>query len=316
MSSVGVIVNALSQRNKTELDDLTALMKGWPEAALHVLQGIEGLSEALGSLAKGGCEYLVVAGGDGTVQAVVTELINGAMFEVLPKLVLVPSGMTNVISEDCGLKGVPLEALSDFFLRQEAGFVATVRKPVLTMDLGRGAPPVHGFLLGAGLFYTAVSYSRANVQSRGAEQSSQVAWTLIAFFLRSLLGRLKESEGHLPVTWCDEVDRDSRAPDLCLFLVSTLSKLNVRLSPFWGTGEGDLKFTTIDYPGRRLWRGLIPAARGRPRKWFAAQGYHSFNKQSVKMKLGGTLVFDGEFFEPDPEVPVTLSAQHHIDFVA
>lgn len=316
MSSVGVIVNALSQRNKTELDDLIALLKNWPKTDLHILQGIDGLQDALVSLATGGCEFLVVAGGDGTVQAVVTELINGAMFEELPKLVLVPSGMTNVISEDCGLKGVPLEALSDFFLRQEAGFVETVSKPVLTMDLGHGEAPVHGFLLGAGLFYTAVSYSRANVQSRGAGQSSQVALTLIAFFLRSLLGRLKESEGHLPVTWCDDADREVRSPDLCLFLVSTLSKLNVRLSPFWGTEDGDLKFTTIDYPGRRLWRGLIPAARGKPKKWFEAQGYRSFNKRSVTMKIGGTLVFDGELFEPDPDVPVTLSAAHHIDFVA
>ena len=55
---------------------------------------------------------LVINGGDGTVQAALTEIHNGGHFgDEPPPVAVLPSGKTNLIALDLGAPGDPIEAL-------------------------------------------------------------------------------------------------------------------------------------------------------------------------------------------------------------
>ena len=55
---------------------------------------------------------LVINGGDGTVQAALTELYNGGHFgDSPPPVAVLPSGKTNLIALDLGARGDPIATL-------------------------------------------------------------------------------------------------------------------------------------------------------------------------------------------------------------
>ena len=57
-------------------------------------------------------KVLVINGGDGTVQAALTEIYNGGHFgDAPPPVAVLPSGKTNLIALDLGARGDPIEAL-------------------------------------------------------------------------------------------------------------------------------------------------------------------------------------------------------------
>src|SRR5688500_20064039 len=59
-------------------------------------------------------DVLVINGGDGTVQATLTEMFNGKPFgDVPPPVAVLPNGKTNLIAQDLGADGDPIVARSE-----------------------------------------------------------------------------------------------------------------------------------------------------------------------------------------------------------
>ena len=75
MARVGVITNPRSQKNKGGLDDMHKLLAGTPEARHAVLGSVADIPDILQEFARKEIEVVAVAGGDGTVQAVLTSLL-------------------------------------------------------------------------------------------------------------------------------------------------------------------------------------------------------------------------------------------------
>ena len=72
---------------------------------------------------------LAINGGDGTVQAVLTELFNGGHFgDIAPPVAVLPSGKTNLIALDLGAQGDPVEALERLIEIAKADLVAAPRR--------------------------------------------------------------------------------------------------------------------------------------------------------------------------------------------
>ena len=70
------------------------------------------IGEAMKIIARVRPKVLVINGGDGTVQAALTELYNGGHFgDKPPPVAVLPSGKTNLIALDLGARGDPIETL-------------------------------------------------------------------------------------------------------------------------------------------------------------------------------------------------------------
>ncbi|MGH8630711.1 MAG: hypothetical protein ACREU7_08095, partial [Burkholderiales bacterium] len=107
---------------------------------------------------------------------------------------------------------------------------------------------------------------------------------------------------------------DATERDYVLFLATTLERLILGLMPFWGQGTGAMRFTTIDYPPARLTRALWPVLRGKPRPWLEGSGYRSGRARECALTLTCPMVFDGEFLEPEPGVPVMIRSDRQMTF--
>jgi diacylglycerol kinase family enzyme len=286
------------------------------------------IPELLDELARQSTDVLAVNGGDGTVQAVMTALINQRPFETPPPIAVVPAGMTNLIAADVGLRGKPDVALQDFLSRVESGNLHRQERPVLTLAAGPDHPGIHGMFVGAGAFYDGVVWSREHIHSKGAERNLAVVLAIAGLAFHSLFGG---TSSHPVLTGTSMRVRLDDAPfqeeEFLVLLATTLDRMLMGMMPFWDedgatpeTADGKIRVTTVAYPPRRLVRALLPILRGRLKPWMRTTGYRSRRAQRISLACDKPIVFDGEFFDATrfglPQgAPLLLERRHSLSFI-
>ena len=131
MSGIGLISNPKSQGNRR---GLSAIERAAEEAGIEhrILSDMADLRPALEDLAAKGVELLVVNGGDGTLQAALTAVLEDRPFDRRPLLAVLPRGMTNMSAADIGLV---LEAVPDADLQDHVMALAKRMAQVPTTQL-------------------------------------------------------------------------------------------------------------------------------------------------------------------------------------
>jgi len=313
---IGVISNAHSRRNRTSLSEFSALLHDHPQVKHLAFHDISDLSECLKEMAAAGVTHLCISGGDGTVQASVSALINDKPFAEMPKLSLLSAGMTNVIARDLGETELPTPHLKRLIERVEAGDPGeTVQRPVMTLDLSDGGPLIHGFLLGAIAFYQGTILGRRKVHGMGFTQSLASKIGILLSVLRVLRYGPGEKSGFMGEQVALSLDGKEAPPqDLFLIVATTLTQILPGIRPFWGQGPGRMRITTISHPPRRFALAALPALRGKPRPWMESHGYCSHRAEQLECDLSSPVVFDGEFLETDGGPGFKLSVGPTITF--
>lgn len=314
MSAVGLIINQRSSRVRSILGDLLHVAKQFPNVHVSVLNGIEGLDKALADLNRSNVDTLMVAGGDGTIQAALTDAINMRRFEHEPRYVAVPCGMTNVIAADCGLKGSPIDALDQFLWRRNQGAVKRQKRAVMGVKIGARNAPVYGFFLGAGAFTTAVKYSRAEIQAKGAKRSLAMGLSISGAIMNAAFGE-KPMQAPLIADLKSMGSPFDGPQPMTMALMTTLRRLVLGVNPFWGEGSGALAVTTIGFPAQKMLAAAPTVLRGKAAPWFESAGYHSWRTTALDAEFEGTVVFDGEFFTVAPGERVTIETAHAAEFL-
>ena len=120
MSTVGLIINEKSNRSAFVLDDLLYVARRFSSVRTEVLDGVDGLENALIGMNDNHVDTLILAGAaTAPCRRQFTDTINNHRFDHSPRYVALPCGMTNVIANDCGLKGAPASSLDNFLWRRE-----------------------------------------------------------------------------------------------------------------------------------------------------------------------------------------------------
>jgi hypothetical protein len=321
MIRVGLISNPLSQQNRRSMPAARDLLAKAPHVLSAELQTIADLSEVLREFARREVGLVAVSGGDGTVHAVMTELLNGGMFARPPLLAVLPAGMTNLISHDVGLTGRLVPALRRV-LDATAGAALggeQITRPILSVQRAPGELPFHGMFFGTAGFPRAVDLVRDKVHPLGAERHYAAALGVGLSLLRMLWGRTERHNlwhGDRMSVALDGAPATSG--DYILFLATTLERLILGVWPFWdeakGAAKGDVRYTVVNYPPRHALSAIWPVIRGRPRPWMADAGYRSGRVTNCTLGLDCPMVLDGEVITPKPNTPVLLSADSRITF--
>jgi hypothetical protein len=314
VAAVGLIINERSSRVQSILGDLLHVARQFPNVRPSVLNGIEGLDQTLADLNRANVDTVMVAGGDGTIQAAFTDAINMRRFEHTPHYVAVPCGMTNVIAADCGLKGSPIDAIDQFLWRRNQGEVKRQKRALMGVRIGENTAPIYGFFLGAGAFYTAVKFSRSEIQSKGAQRSLAMGLTIGGAILNAAFSDKPEE----PPLVADL--RSMNAPllgeqPMTMALMTTLRKLVLGVNPFWGAGPGALAITTIGYPAHKMLVAAPSVLRGKFKPWFESAGYRSWRTDNLDADFEGTVVFDGELFPVKRGEQFTIETTHDAEFL-
>jgi diacylglycerol kinase (ATP) len=298
---IGVVSNTHSGRNKAALGQIQALLRDHPQVRNMAFHDISELVECLHEMAAAGITHLVVSGGDGTVQAAVSHLLNDKPFAEMPRLSLLSAGKTNCIAADVGIVGPPAVSLKRLIERVEAGEEGQrIDRPVLTLDLGDDGPLIHGFLLGAIAFYQGTIQFRPKVTGLGLQPGLQSMLGILLSVWRTLrYGPGSKSGFHGERVGVTVDGEKAGSQELFVLVATTLTQILPGIRPFWGRGEGRMQLTTVVHPPRRLFWAIWPALRGRPRKWMEQLGYHSRRAEKLEVEMTSPVVLDGEIFETD-----------------
>jgi hypothetical protein len=313
---IGLISNPNSQRNKRGLDDLRLAATATPDLLHREIEDEASLTDILPEFARHEVGLLVLNGGDGTVSRVLTELLEARPFERLPLVAILPRGMANMTAGDVGLRGRSAGAVRRLIEHARAGNLrqSAVRRSILRVENIKDRPPQRCLFFGAAAIYDAIELCCDRVYSRGLKGNLGMGLTLGGLLLSSLLGRSNGAlRGHAITAALDQ-----QPPVLAqrlLVLATTLDRLILGARPFWGDGEGAIRFTSIVHPPLQLVRAAPKVLYGWRRSTLPQHQYVSCNAGRIALDLDGAFTLDGELFEPQPGQAVLLTAHDQLSFV-
>jgi Diacylglycerol kinase catalytic domain len=317
MLKIGLISNPGSERNRRGLDDIHAASTDARDLVHVVAEDGQNLAEILADLARREIGLLVISGGDGTVQRLLTELLETRPFERPPPVAILPRGMANMTAGDVGLRGRLTHALPRLLETVRTGGLAgrLERRHVLRVENIKGLPPQRCMFLGAGAIYDAIEFCCRKVYSRGLKGNLGMGLTLGGFLLGGLFGNGDKGpiRGHDIAITVDQRPV-SRAPRL-LVLATTLDRLVLGARPFWDEGVRPIRFTSIGHPPARLIRSAPKVLYGWRRATLPGDAYVSGGAERLALGLSSAFTLDGELLEPEPRGPLLVTAPDRVAFV-
>lgn len=265
---------------------------------------------AAGKLAGDGIELLIVNGGDGTVQMVLTALFAENRVDGPPLLALVPGGTSNTIPGDVGWARRPVDGIRSVLTAARCGRLegGVAQRPVLCVESSLWAHPMCAMQFSAGATYGAIRFAKREIEARGGRGRMGPAVTLAWFVITMLRGRSGEIFPTMELA--GSIDgRPLHGGTHLGILVSTLDHLFLGIRPFWGTGPGRVRFSALAYPPRRLALALLPLLRGRHGRFVTPEnGFTSHNGEVLEVEIDAGFTLDGELFDAAPGTRLRITA--------
>src|SRR3990170_1894113 len=186
---VALLSNPKSTGNLAQLSRIRTYCADHPDIFHYEVEHVDQIGDALRSIARVRPNMLVINGGDGTVQAALTEMHNGGHFgDSPPPMAVLAGGKTNLIAIDLGVRGDPidvLERLVELAQGDLADFLVPRELIALKKD-GSERPVIGMFLGGAGLADTML-YCRDKIYPLGLPNAISHVLTAVAAVLRQFL---------------------------------------------------------------------------------------------------------------------------------
>lgn len=315
---IGLLNNLRAGRNGKGMARLLRFLDDYPEVTHLETSSAAAVPDALWELAHQDVELLVLNGGDGTLSHALGEiLVAGAFGQRMPHVAVLRGGRTNMSARDLGAHRDPVRGMANLVWAARTGQVQerVIERPVLCVKYGPGVDVRYGMFFGAGVIHRGIElvHRRFRAKHQGLFGASLVTSALIA-----RLALLGHSHGVL------EPDKVGMLVDGTLIdrgesrlvMATSLHELFLGMCPFWGRGEGLVRFTAIAADARRFGRSLPRILSGRPGQALRERdGYTSRNARRVDLRLDCGFTVDGELVEPVPDRIVSLTADTRIPFV-
>ena len=314
---VALLSNPKSTGNLAQLSRIRAYCADHPDIFHYEVERVEQVGDALKSIARVRPKMLVINGGDGTVQASLTEIHNGGHFgDAPPPMAVLPSGKTNLIAIDLGMRGDPIETLERLVeLAQGDLSEHLVGRELIALRKDGSERPVIGmFLGGAGLADTML-YCRHKIYPLGLPNAISHALTAVAVLFRLLSG---VRASYLPPKAAPLQVSTGRTHSLTgrftLLIVTTLEKLLLS-GHMGGEGRGPLKLVAIEERPSSVLRALLAGLTG-GYKGRKMRGIHFEEVDEITIEgESSSVILDGETFRTERGSPIRLKTTQPLSFV-
>ncbi|ALH79944.1 diacylglycerol/lipid kinase family protein [Sphingopyxis macrogoltabida] len=320
MASVALLSNPRSTGNRALLPRVREYCAAHPDIFHYEVEDVDQIGEAIRTIAMVSPRIIVINGGDGTVQAALTELYSGGHFGGSPPPVAVlPNGKTNLIALDLGAEGDPLKALERVVELVESGRLEdhVIERQLISLDSGGETRPVLGMFLGGAYLADVMLYCRNRIYPLGLPNG-------LSHFLAAVLGlfsiifglgggRLPPKPEPMTVSLVRQGEFKGK---FSLLIVTTLEKLllSIRTSDGGGT-NGHMKLLATDSSVGALFRMLGATWRGTLGQK-ELEGVHF--QQGDEIRIEGersNVILDGEIFEAKGGQPIILTSTQPVPFL-
>lgn len=320
MALVALLSNPRSTGNQSLLPQVRSFCARNDDIFHYEVEHVDQIGAALRSIARVKPKVLVVNGGDGTVQAALTELYHGGHFkDAPPPVAVLPNGKTNLIAHDLGADGDPIAALERVLdLARTDMMPHIVSRELISLSGGdpAGRPVLGMFLGGAGLADTML-YCRHKIYPLGLPNWLAHSLTLVVGLLAVMIGRPSRFLPLPPRPITVSVTRSGVLQGRFAFLmVTTLQRLLFSGSlPPAGQAGGSMQLLVVERSLPALMRALVAAIRGRLGRHSLA-GVHLERGEEIRIEGSrSSVLLDGELFEADVDRPIVLRPTPPVPFL-
>lgn len=317
---IALLSNPKSTGNVAQLPRIREYCAEHPDVFHYEVESADQIGEAMKVIARVRPKVLAINGGDGTVQAALTELYNGGHFgDAPPPVAVLPSGKTNLIALDLGARGDPIKTLDRLISLARTDLKPfTVERELIALRRGSESEdrPVIGMFLGGAGLADIMIYCRDKIYPLGLPNGFAHFLTAAAAVLKILLGIkadfLPPDSKPLSVSMSEK--DGPLTGRFSLLAVTTLEKL--LLSTEMGTRrEGALKLFAIeDHPPTvaRALAASIAGKLGRSR----VRGVHLEEADEIVIEGDSShVILDGETFRAETGRPIRLRTAQPLSFV-
>ena len=315
---IALLSNPKSTGNLAQLPRIRAFCAEHPDIFHYEVERADQIGEAMRTIARVAPAVLAINGGDGTVQAALTELHNGGHFgNSAPPVAVLPSGKTNLIALDLGAQGDPVEALKRLMVIASADLAPhLVARELISLSGGeRGITPVIGMFLGGAGLADVMMYCRERIYPLGLPNSVSHFITAIAVVLRQVFRLRASFLPPEPAPLSISVRREGAITGRFAFLfVTTLEKL--LLSGEVGShGRGPLKFVAVEQKPVSMVRAFAASLAGKLGRTKLA-GVHVEEADEIAIEgEASQVILDGETFLAGVGKPILLKPAQPLSFV-
>lgn len=315
---IALISNPKSTGNLAQLPRIRAFCAANPDIFHYEVERADQIGEAMRIIARICPAVLAINGGDGTVQAALTEIHNGGHFgNAAPPVAVLPSGKTNLIALDLGAEGDPVKALERLLEIARADLAPhLVARELIALSGGEtGITPVIGMFLGGAGLADIMLYCRERVYPLGLPNGISHFITAIAVILRQVF-RLRASflpPEPRPLS-VSVRQRDAITGRFAFLFVTTLEKL--LLSSEVGTGgRGRLKFVAVEQNPISMLRAFAASLGGKLGRT-KLDGVHVEEADEIAIEGDESqVILDGETFRAGLGKPILLRRAQPLSFV-
>ena len=315
---IALISNPKSTGNLAQLPRIRAFCSDHPDIFHYEVESVGQIGEAMRTIAFIRPSVLAINGGDGTVQAVLTELCNGGHFgDMAPPVAVLPSGKTNLIALDLGAQGDPVESLERLIEIANADLVPhIVARELISLSGGEEqSKPVIGMFLGGAGLADIMLYCRERIYPLGLPNGLSHFITAVAVVLRNVVGMRASFLPPEPRPMSVVVRREGAITGRFAFLfVTTLERL-LLTSELSSGGKGPLKFVAVEHRPVSMLRAFAASLVGRLGRTKLA-GVHVEEADEIAIEgEESQVILDGETFRPGPGKPILLRPAPPLSFV-
>ncbi|MGH6649932.1 MAG: diacylglycerol/lipid kinase family protein [Sphingopyxis sp.] len=320
MSSVALLSNPRSTGNRALLPRVREICAAHPDIFHYEVEDVDQIGEAIRTIAMVSPRIIVVNGGDGTVQAALTELYSGDYFGGSPPPVAVlPNGKTNLIALDLGAEGDPLKALERVIELVESGRIEdhVIQRQLIALNSGGDERPVLGMFLGGAYLADVMLYCRNRIYPLGLPNGlSHVLAAILGLFAMLLGiggGRLPPKPQPMVVSLIRQGELHGK---FSLLIVTTLEKLLLSIRTNDSPGpRGQMKLLAVERGAGALFRMLGATFRGTLGQNHL-EGVHF--QQGDEIRIEGersNVILDGEIFVANSGRPIVLTSTQPVPFL-
>lgn len=319
MARVALLSNPKSTGNQSMLPRIRAFCDLHKDIFHYEVEHADQIGMALRTIAKVKPEVLVINGGDGTVQATLTEMFDSLPFgEVPPPVAVLPNGKTNLIAQDLGADGDPVDALARVLEIARTGIEPhIVTRELIALNGGsRGGKPVLGMFLGGAALADTMLYCRDKIYPLGLPNGVAHLLAFFAGLLAIILGKRASFLPPRPADMKISVVRQGHMQGrFAVLMVTTLEQLLLKnkIAP---KGEGGmLQLLIIERKPLAIVRAFIDALRGRLGRQ-EVRGIHLQRSDEIRIEgEHSNLILDGELFEAKTDRPIVLTSTAPVPFL-
>lgn len=320
MANVALLSNPNSTGNRAILPEVRSYCVKNSDVFHYEVDDVDEITKALQTIAKVKPKVLVINGGDGTVQAALTELHQGGHFgDNPPPVAVLPNGKTNLIALDLGAEGNPLKALERIveMAKHDLHEHLVDRELIALSDGGKDSKVVLGMFVGGAGLSEFILYCRHKIYPLGLPNAASHILTVFAALASVIFGISAKFLPNRPTPISISLIKNGQYQgNFAILIVTTLEKLLLmrRFNQSRGKRE-HLQFMAIDQKPGALVRFILSALFGRLGKT-VQKGIYLAQGDTIRIEgKNSNVVMDGELFLAEEGRPIVLKSTKPVSFL-